>query len=616
MKFRGRVQEKLCLGLCRLADGGGRAIPSLIRFKMNRDEIALVLERIALLLELRGENPFKIRAYRNGAVVVRSHPEDVAALAREGSLEGIAGLGEALREKITALATTGHLEFWEKLKAPYPDSIFDLFEVPGLGPKKVKVLNEALGIAGLSALKEACEAGKVAPLPGFGAKTEEKLLQALRYAAGAAGRTHRDTATVAVEQILAFLRGLPDVLQVAPGGSFRRGNETVGDLDFIVAASAPAAVCAAFAGAPFAAEVIAHGDTKVSIRLPGGLQSDLRAVANAEFPFALQYFTGSKEHNVALRGRARKLGWSLNEYGLTPVEGNTGPPPAIPDEDALYRCLGLDPVPPALRENLGEIEAAADHALPRLVEWTDLRGTLHNHTTASDGTSTLAAMAEAAIDLGLEYLGIGDHSKAAFQANGLDEDRLRAQVDEIRRMNDRFAKEGIPFRLLAGSEVDILKDGTMDFDDALMAELDYVVGSIHSSFQLPEKDQTARILRAMENPHVDIIGHLTGRLLLKREAYAVDHEAVMEAAARTGTVLELNAHPWRLDMDWRYWRKARDLGVLCCVNPDAHSTLGLQHLRFGIDAARKGWLRKEDVLNTRRLKPLLEFLAAPKGKRR
>ena len=581
---------------------------------MNRDEIALILERIALLLELKGENAFKLRAYRNGAAIVRSHPEDVAVLAREGRLDGIPGLGEALRDKITALAVEGRLEFWEKLKAPYPDPIFDLFEVPGLGAKKIKVLNETLGIAGISALKEACEAGKVSPLPGFGAKTEAKILQALRYAAGAAGRTHRDTATMAVEEIRAFLQSLPEVLLVSEGGSFRRGCETVGDLDFIVAATDPAAVCAAFASASFVTEVIGSGETKVSIRLQGGLQADLRAVTNAQFPFAVQYFTGSKEHNVSMRGRARKRGWSLNEYGLTPLKGGE-PAPPIPDEDSLYRFLGLDPIPPALRENLGEIEAAEEHTLPRLVEWTDLRGTLHNHTTASDGTASLEAMAEAAIELGLEYLGIGDHSKAAFQANGLDEDRLRRQVEEIRALNARFAKDGLDFRLLAGSEVDILKDGSMDFGDGLMAELEYVVASVHSSFQLPEKEQTARIIRAMENPHVDIIGHLTGRLLLKREAYAVDHEAVIEAAARTGTVIELNANPWRLDMDWRYWRKARDRGLLCSINPDAHSTRGLQHLRFGVEVARKGWLRKQDVLNTRRLGALREFLARPKAER-
>ena len=455
---------------------------------MTREAIADILEKIALLLELQGENTFKIRAYNTGAEIVRSHPEDIIALAKAGNLTGIHGLGEALVDKITALATTGRLEFWENLKAPYPESFFELFDVPGLGPKKIRVLKDELNIAGLGALRAACEAGLVAGLPGFGSKTELKLLQALKYTESTKGRAHRDTAAIAVGQILAFLRDHPDVLMAEAAGSFRRGNETVGDLDFLAATSAPAVVCHAFATAPFAVEVIAHGDTKVSIRLEGGLQADLRAVGNAQFPFALQYFTGSKEHNITLRSRARKLGWSLNEYGITPVDGAASPPP-IHDEDALYRFFDLDPIPPALRENLGEFEAAEHHRLPRLVEWTDLRGTFHNHTTDSDGTASLEQMAAAAIDLGLQYLGIADHSKAAFQANGLREDRLRDQLARIRKLNAAYARDGIPFVLLAGSEVDILKDGSMDFPDDLLADLDYVVASVHNSFTLPEKEQ-------------------------------------------------------------------------------------------------------------------------------
>jgi DNA polymerase (family X) len=583
---------------------------------MTREAIADILEKIALLLEMQGENPFKTRAYRAGAEIVLNHPEDIPALAREGRLDGIPGLGAALRDKIATLARGETLGFWEKLKAPYPDAIFELFAVPGLGPKKVRALNDALGIAGLGALRAACESGKVAALPGFGAKTEEKLLAALRYVESARGQAHRDVATVHVEAILAFLRNLPETLQAAAAGSFRRGKEIVGDLDFLVATAGPAAVCAAFAAAPFAAEILAHGDTKVSIRLPEGLQADLRAVTNAEFPFALQYFTGSKEHNVAVRARARKAGWSLSEYGLAPLPGNPASAPALPDEESLYRFLGLEPIPPELRENLGEIEAAGAGTLPRLVALTDLRGTFHNHTTASDGSATLAEMAEAAIELGLEYLGIADHSKAAVQANGLREDRLRAQIAEIHTLNQRFARDGLAFRLLAGSEVDILKDGSLDFADDLLADLDYVVASVHNAFTLPAAEQTTRLIRAMENPHVDMLGHLTGRLLLRREPYPLDHAAILGAAARTGTVIELNANPWRLDMDWRHWRKARDLGILCAINPDAHSTRGLQHLRFGVEVARKGWLCKTDVLNTRRLADVQAFFAAPKSTRR
>ncbi|MFM7182512.1 MAG: DNA polymerase/3'-5' exonuclease PolX [Verrucomicrobiales bacterium] len=583
---------------------------------MTREAIADILEKIGLLLEMQGENPFKIRAYKHGAEIVRSHPEDILALAREGKLEGIPGLGSALIEKIGTLVATGTLPFWEKLKAPYPETIFDLFELPGLGPKKIRVLNEQLNIAGLGALKAACEAGKVAGLPGFGAKTEEKLLAALRYVESTSGQAHRDTATIAAEEILAFLNSLPDVLLATTAGSFRRGKETVGDLDFLTATSSPSEVTAAFAAAPFAKEVLAAGETKVSIRLESGLQADLRAVSMGAYPFALQYFTGSKEHNVAIRARARKRGWSLNEYGLTPLEENAAPAPSLPDEDSIYRFLDLDPIPPELRENFGEIEAAEYGTLPRLITIGDLRGTFHNHTTASDGTASLEEMAEAAIELGLAYLGIGDHSKAAVQANGLDESRLRAQMDAIRELNKRYESEGVPLRLFAGSEVDIMKDGRMDFSDDLLAELDYVVASVHNAFTIPIEEQTARIIAAMENPHVDMIGHLSGRLLLRREPYAIDTGALIAAAARTGTIIELNANAWRLDMDWRHWKSARDAGVLCAINPDAHSAQGLQHLRFGVESARKGWLRASDVLNTRPTDVVAQWLATPKAKRK
>jgi len=584
---------------------------------MTREDIAETLDRIAQLLELQGENPFKIRAYREGAETVRQFPGDIVARAREeNGLDGIKGIGPALREKLHTLATTGALPFYENLRASFPETIFELFDVPGLGPKKVKLLHDTLGVGSLNDLKSALAAGTVAALPGFGEKSAAKLNDSLARAEATSGMARRDTATAHAEAILEFLRGLPEVSQCSPAGSFRRGKEVVGDLDFLAASLDPSATCHAFASAPFVESILAAGDTKVSILLPGGLQCDLRAIRNSEFPFALQYFTGSKEHNVAIRARARKLGYSLNEYALTPIDGaDAAPAPEIPDEDSLYRCLGLDPIPPALRENTGEIEAAETGQLPRLIQWSHLRGTFHNHTTASDGEATLEEMAAAAIDLGLTYLGIADHSQSSFQAHGLTADRLEKQLDEIARLNQRFQSEGIDFQLLSGSEVDIHKDGTLDFPDELLARLDYVVASVHSSFTLPAAEQTARILRAMENPHVDILGHLTGRLLLRRDSYALDIPAILEAAAATHTVIELNASPWRLDMDWRWWRRARDLGVLCAINPDAHSTTGLTHLRFGAEAAAKGWLRPEDILNTRPLKEIKKFLVTPKSER-
>jgi DNA polymerase (family 10) len=356
--------------------------------------------------------------------------------------------------------------------------------------------------------------------------------------------------------------------------------------------------------------VLVKGDTKCSIRLREGIQCDLRAVSNANFPFALNYFTGSKEHNVALRARALKRGYSLNEYALTALEPPGEALPDIHEERDLYRALGLDYVDPGLRENCGEIEAAEEGDLPILVELGNLRGTFHNHTTASDGLHDLAAMAQAARDLGLQYLGISDHSKSSFQANGLDEKRLRAQIEEIRRLNETF-DDG--FHVFAGSEVDILRDGRLDFDDDLLDELDYVVASVHNAFQLPEAEMTARIMQAIENPRVTMLGHLTGRLLLQREAYAVNIPEIIDACARTGTWIELNCNPWRLDLDWRWWKLARDKGVKCSINPDAHQTGDFQYLHFGVLQARKGWLRRDDVVNCLPLGLMRESLAAKRA---
>ena len=355
---------------------------------------------------------------------------------------------------------------------------------------------------------------------------------------------------------------------------------------------------------------IAHGPTKSSVRLKSGIQADLRVVKDEEFPFALNYFTGSKEHNIIMRQRALARGWTLNEYRLGPLENAKTQPPKIREEADLYRALELDFIEPELREDRGEFAAAEDHTLPRLIEKENLRGTFHNHTTASDGRATLAEMAAAAEELGLRYLGIADHSKSSFQAHGLDADRLLAQGAEIRALNEAH---GPGFKIFTGSEVDILKDGSLDFSDEILAQLDYCVASVHSVFNLPEAEQTARIIQAISNPHVTMLGHLTGRLLLSREPYAVDIPAIIEAAAATGTIIELNCSPWRLDMDWRWWPLAKEKGVKCSINPDAHHPSQLNHLWFGIGAARKGWLTRDDVVNTL---PLDKIEAALGAKRR
>lgn len=576
---------------------------------VTRETLSSVLEEIALLLELKGENPFKIRAYRQGAEIVESFDGDIVTRARDNELKGIKGIGEALQDKLHELATTGKLEFHQKLRGEYHDTIFDLFDVEGLGPKKVAALHQKLGIDSIPALKQACEAGQVAGLSGFGKKTEQKILEALARREKFADRFLIHTASNAAETILEKLRAHPEVLRAQYAGSLRRSKDTVGDLDFIVATAAPAELTTWFSELDLADEVILRGDTKCSIRLDNGLQCDLRAVSNDEFPFALQYFTGSKEHNVAIRSRALKQGLSLNEYGFT----GEGEIPKVHDEADIYKALDLDCPPPELRENRGEIEAAENGELPRLVELENLRGTFHNHTTASDGRATLEEMAEAALELGLRYLGIADHSKASFQANGLDETRLRKQIEDIRAWNE---KRGDELWIFAGSEVDILKDGSLDFHDELLAELDYTVASVHASFTLDEKTMTRRIIRALENEHITMLGHLTGRLLLRREEYAVNHEKIIDCAAETRTIIELNCNPRRLDMDWRWWRKARDKGVLTSINPDAHRPEQFQFLKFGIGIARKGWLRKEDILNTRDLDEVKDYLSKPKAARR
>jgi len=577
---------------------------------MNREEMAEVLEKIALLLELKGENPFKVRAYRQGAEVVLSMEEDVVELAKNDELKGVKGIGEALRDKLGEMAKTGGLEFYDKLKSEFPSSIFDLFEVQGLRPKKIKALYDKLGVDSLEKLKAACEEGKVAELSGFGAKTQTKILEGIAANEKYADRFLLGTISGLAEEILETLRLHPEVSQVAVAGSYRRAKETVGDLDFLVSTKEGALVCEDFTTLPEVDAVIACGDTKASVRLKNGIYCDLRAVKNSEFPFALQYFTGSKEHNVELRSLALKKGWSLNEYGLNPVKEGVLRP-EVSEEKDIYRALGLQFIDPELRENRGEIEAAAENKLPRLIELSNLRGTFHNHTTASDGRDTLEGMVEEAMDLGLQYLGISDHSKSSFYANGLNEERLLKQIAEIRELEKTLGG----FRIFAGNEVDILMDGSLDFADEVLKQLDFVVASVHNFGALDEAAMTDRICRAMENEHVTMLGHVSGRLLLKRDGYAVDHAKIIDCAAATRTVIELNCSSMRLDMDWRWWKRARDKGVLCSINPDAHSRERLHHLGMGVRVARKGWLGRDDVLNTRSVKEIDVFLKMSKGER-
>jgi DNA polymerase (family 10) len=568
---------------------------------MDKATIADVLDKIATLLELKGENPFKIRAYTNAARSIETFGGNLGDLKDEEALEKIPGIGKAIAAKIKELVETGSLRFFEDLRSEFPAEILELFSLPGLGAKKVKALYEQLGVSSIAQLQTACEAGRVAELPGFGKTTQEKLCAAITERTKHAGSFQLGSIAAEAETLQDDLRARPEALHVCIAGSYRRRKEVVRDLDFIVATSAPAEITAMFVQHPLVASVIAQGPTKSSVRLRSGIQCDLRVVSATEYPFALNYFTGSKEHNIVVRNRALQRGWTLNEYRIAPAPPGADSKrkkvaakiPAVREEADLYRALDLDYIPPELRENCGEFDAAAAKTLPRLIEAENLRGTFHCHTTASDGHNSLEEMAAAAQALGLQYLGIADHSRSSIQARGLDAARLRTQIAAIRKLNREFEN----FRLFAGVECDILRNGALDFDDEILAELDYVIASVHSVFTLSEAEMTERIVRAISNPFVTMLAHPTGRLLLKRDPYAVDIPALIEAAAETDTWIEINAAPKRLDLDWRWWPLAKEKGVKCVINPDAHRTERLQELWFGIGVARKGWLTKADVMN-------------------
>jgi len=582
---------------------------------MDKESVAAVLSEIGTLLELKGENPFKTRAYQNAARTLEGLSEPLETLVAENRLEGIPGIGEALREKITTLVTTGHLPYYEDLKASLPPGLVDLLSLQGVGPKKVKKLHDILGVDSIEALEAACQAGKVAVLDGFGEKSQAKILEAIAFKRQFASRHRLVDALAAAEPLLEALRGHPDVTRCSTAGSLRRWKEVIGDIDLVVSTRRPAEVIAFFVEQPGISTVLARGETKASVLLTSGIQADLRVVADREYPFALAYFTGSKEHNIALRQRAIARELRLNEYGLFRSQEETRDPALCvecPDEEAIYRTLGMEYVPPELREDHGEIAAAAEGPLPRLVEWTDLKGSLHNHSNWSDGRNTLDDIAAHMQELGLAYWAITDHSRASYQANGLDPKRLRQQMAAIAEVNRKLEDGGGEFRLLAGTEVDILKDG-LDFSDDVLAELDVVVASLHVPGS-SEAENTRRLIKAASNPQVHMLGHPSGRLLLERDAYKVNLDAVIEACAAHGTWIELNASPYRFDLDWRFWQRAKAKGVKCVINCDAHRLEHAGFLRLGAGIARKGWLTREDVINTRPLAVLRRELGLKRRK--
>ncbi|MBL8798238.1 MAG: DNA polymerase/3'-5' exonuclease PolX [Planctomycetia bacterium] len=574
---------------------------------MDKSQVAAVLDEIGTLLELQGENSFRCNAYHNGSRAIQQYSGSLPDLVAAGQLSTIPGIGETLREKITTLVQTGKLPFYDDLKKKFPPGVLDMLRVPGMGPKKVKALYDTLHIDSLDKLKQACEAGQVAELKGFGAKTQQKILEGLAIASQSGQRVRIDQALAIAEQLMDGLKSCKGIQRIELCGSLRRRRETIKDIDILVSADDAGPIMDRFVQLPGVTNVTGHGETKSSVVVSLGIgremvsmNADLRVVDEQQFPFALMYFTGSKEHNIRLRQRAIDRGLKLNEYELAGAKKSV---PCKSEED-IYRALDMDYVPPELREDTGEIDAAEQHHLPALLEADDIQGVFHCHTTWSDGAASLEEMAEAARKLGLKYLGIGDHSQSLTVANGLTPARVKQQQHDIDALNAKL--KGI--HLFKGIECDILADGRLDYDDTVLASFDYVVASVHSYFNQPEPEMTQRIIRAISHPKVTMLGHATGRLLLRREGYKVDLEAVLKAAAKNGTLIEINAHPQRLDIDWVHAKRARELGVKLVINPDAHATGEIALYRFGVDVARRGWLEKKDVFNTQTLAQVTKAL--------
>ena len=560
---------------------------------MDNRQVEATLNEIAQLLELKGTNAFKVRAYENAARSIAQLQEDVAVLVAEKRLKGVRGVGKSIQGKVSELVETGALPYLEELREGIPPGLFEVLKVPGLGPKKVKALWDQLGVTDLESLKAACDEHKVEGLKGFGKKTEENIVKGLATLARSGGRRLRADVLPVSRELKALLEALDGVEQVEVGGSLRRGRETVKDVDLLVASNDPAPVMQTVRDYEQVDEIIGSGETKTSVRLKDGLQVDVRVVAPESYACALAYFTGSKAFNVALRGLALDQGYSLNEYYLRPLDGSE--PPALQSETELFAKLGLSYVEPELRENTGEVDLARQGELPTLLEPDDLAGILHVHTTWSDGADSLEEMVAEAARLGYGYVGISDHSQNAHYANGLDPERIAAQKAEVEAAQAAHPE----IRVLHGIEADILPDGSLDLPDDCLASLDFVIASVHQNLRQNREDMTRRLVKAIGHPAVKVLGHPLGRKMPKREESEFDWEAVLDAAAEHGVAIEVNGHPRRLDADWVHIRRIRSRGIKLCVNPDAHSLDALDHAKeHGVVEARRGWATKEDVINT------------------
>lgn len=570
--------------------------------------MAALLDEIAALLEIKGENPFKVRAYQNAAKVLATLSDDLGEMIRQRRLREIKGVGAAISAKIEEYVETGSIAFYEELQKELPLSLLELLQIPNLGPKKIKILYDELNVSNVGELEYACRENRLVSLFRFGEKTQEKILKGIEFIKKHQGEFLYGEIYPLALSIKERLGSEARVETVELCGSLRRKKEIVRDIDILVSGADWQAVAERFKAMPQIEEVILEGPTKTSCRLLSGIEADLRVVNVESFPSAFVYFTGSKEHNVKLRGIAKKKGLKLNEYGLFEEER------MLPcgDEETVYHRLGLSFVPPELREDMGEVDAAEDGTLPDLVRLEDVRGIFHVHTEYSDGRDSIEDIVKAARQLGLSYVGISDHSRSAYYAGGLKTDDIRRQWDEI----DRINAQDKDFHVFKGIESDILPDGSLDYDEELLEGFDFVVGSIHSSFGMAKEDMQKRILRAMKNPYLSMLGHPTGRLLLARDGYQVDIPNLIDQAARYNVMLELNASMYRLDIDWRYLKYAKRKGVMICINPDAHARSELSDVLFGIGVARKGWQEKKDVLNTRNAREVGEIFQRMKDVKR
>jgi len=574
---------------------------------MQKKPVSDILENIAMLLEIKGENPFKSRAYYNAAKAL-SGITNLEELVKEKRLREIKGIGEALSQKIEEYSKTGTMAYYEELTQVVPESLLELMQIPNLGPKKIKVLYDELEITNIGELEYACKENRLIHLTGFGEKTQEKVLKGIEFFKRHRGEFLFGDVYQEAERIRQRLSTIVDPIWAEVCGSIRRRKEVVRDMDILVAAENHEKITSFFVSMPEVDQVLVTGETKTSVRMKSGIEADLRVVTRQEFPYALVYFTGSKEHNVRLRGIAKKKGWKLNEYGIFDGDNLV----TCKSEEEIYRALGLPYIPPELREDSGEIEAAEQDKLPSLIQHEDIRGIFHVHTDFSDGVDSLERMVEAAQKFGFSYLGVSDHSKTAYYAGGLKHDAILKQWEVIDTLN----KKNSTFRIFKGIESDILSGGSLDYDDSILEGFDFVIASVHSGFTMKKDDMEERILKAMKNPYTTILGHPTGRLLLSRDGYQVDMMRIIDCAAQNHVILELNASPYRLDIDWRYLKYAKDKGVMISINPDAHAVAGLEEVFFGVNIARKGWQESKDILNTRDVNDIKEIFTKIRNAKR